>query len=61
MLLVLLALWPVAGRFFSIPLWLGLIAVGVTALTLIGDVLNYFRCGRKLRAIRRNLDAGSEP
>jgi hypothetical protein len=44
-------LWLLA-RFFSIPVWVTVIVLGLTAFTLIGDVINCFHCARKLRTLR---------
>jgi fatty acid desaturase len=42
----------VLSRFFAIPLWITLIVLGLTAFTLIGDIINCFHCAWKLRALR---------
>ena len=47
------ALW-VLGRFFTISLWVTIIVLGITAFTLIGDIHNYFYCGRKLRTLKHD-------
>ncbi len=46
-----LILWLLA-RFFPIPLWLTVILLGLTAFTLIGDIINCFYCARKLRTLK---------
>jgi intracellular septation protein A len=38
-------------RFVSVPVWVIVIVLGVTALTLLGDIINYIYCGRKLKAL----------
>lgn len=43
------ALW-ILGRFFAISHWVWFIVLGLTAFTLIGDVFNWYYCGRKLKA-----------
>ena len=40
------------SRFFTIPLWITIIVLGLTAFTLIGDIINCFHCSRKLRTLR---------
>ncbi len=45
-------LW-LLGRFFAIPLWISVVALGLTAFTLVGDIINCFYCARKLRALRQ--------
>ena len=44
-------LW-VLGRFFTISGWVTAIVLGITAFSLIGDIHNYFYCGRKLRTLK---------
>jgi len=45
-------LW-LLSRFVAIPLWVIVIVLGVTAFTLIGDIINCFHCARKLRTLKR--------
>ena len=44
-------LWGLA-RFFTIPVWVMVIILGLTAFTLIGDLINCFHSARKLRKLR---------
>jgi hypothetical protein len=54
MLIVLLALWILASRFVTVPIWLTVIVFGATGFTLLGDIVNYVYCSRRLRAIEQN-------
>jgi hypothetical protein len=47
------ALW-VFGRFFTIPLWVTIIVLGIPAFTLVGDIYNYFDYGRKLSTLKQD-------
>jgi len=40
------------SRFFTIPFWVTIIVLGLTAFTLVCDIINCFHCARKLRALR---------
>jgi hypothetical protein len=44
-------LW-IASRMVTVPLWITVIVLGVTAFTLLGDICNYVYCGRRLRVLR---------
>jgi len=44
-------LW-LLSRFFTIPLWITIIVLGMTAFRLIGDIINCFYIPRKLRTLR---------
>jgi Flp pilus assembly protein TadB len=45
------ALWLV-NRITTIPVWVFVIVLGLTAATLIGDILNLCRCRRRLRELK---------
>ena len=47
------ALW-LLGRFVTISIWVTIIVLGITAFTLLGDIYNYFYCGRKLRTLKHD-------
>jgi intracellular septation protein A len=47
------ALW-VLGKLFTISIWVTIIVLGITAFTLVGDIHNYFYCGRKLRTLKHD-------
>ncbi len=40
------------SRFFTIPLWVTIVVLGLTAFTLAGDIMNCFHCARNLRTLR---------
>ncbi len=44
-------LW-LLSQFFTIPLWVTIIVLGLTASTLAGDIINCFHCARKLKTLR---------
>jgi len=46
-----MVLW-LLGRFLTIPFWVIVIVLGLTAFTLLGDIYNYFYCGRRLRRLK---------
>jgi UDP-N-acetylmuramyl pentapeptide phosphotransferase/UDP-N-acetylglucosamine-1-phosphate transferase len=46
-----ITLWTV-GMFFPISVWVTVIVLGLTAFTLIGDIFNYYSCGRGLRRLK---------
>ena len=48
-----IALWILAG-FFTVSVWVTIIVLGILAFTLIGDIHNYFYCGRKLRMLKHD-------
>lgn len=41
-------------RFISIPGWIIILFLGLTALTLIGDMINCLHCARRLKTLREN-------
>jgi hypothetical protein len=41
-------LW-LAWRFFSVPTWLAVVVLGLTAFTLLGDIINVSYCDWRLR------------
>ncbi len=53
LVVAILGLW-LLGKLFTISVWVHVIVLGLTAFTLIGDIYNYFYCGRKLKAIKQN-------
>ncbi len=44
---VSLGLW-IISKFVSVPIGIIVILLGLTAFTLLGDIINYIYCGRKL-------------
>jgi hypothetical protein len=46
-----LGFW-IISKFFSVPIWLIVIVLGVSAFTLLGNIINYIFCGRKLKALQ---------
>lgn len=38
--------------FLAVPPWITIIVLGLTAFTLVGDIINCFHCARKLRTLR---------
>jgi hypothetical protein len=56
LVMAVVALWTL-GRFFTIPLGIRIIVLGITAFTLIGDIHNYFYCNRRLRTLKHGHDA----
>jgi hypothetical protein len=59
-----LLLW-LAGRFVTVPVWLTATVIGVTAFTLVADIVNVVCCEWRLRrrgpsneAIQRTRSAG---
>ena len=48
---VVLGLW-IISKFVSVPIWVIVILLGLTAFTLLGDIINYIYCGRKLRTLQ---------
>lgn len=49
-------LWTL-NKFFTISIWVSAIVIGITAFTFIGDIYNYFYCGRRVRKLKRQHDA----
>lgn len=41
------------NQFVSIPIWIMILVVGITGLTLVGDIYNYFYCGKRLKRLRK--------
>ena len=41
-----------AYRFFTIPVVVIVIVLGLTSFTLVGDMINYYVCGRRLQRLR---------
>ena len=40
------------NKFVNIPTWVTVIVLGLTAFIFVGDVINYFYCDWKLKALR---------
>jgi intracellular septation protein A len=43
-------LW-IIKKFVIVPAWITVIVLGLTVLTLLGDIINYIYCGRKLKTL----------
>ncbi|MGA2070385.1 MAG: hypothetical protein ABSG97_03475 [Sedimentisphaerales bacterium] len=48
---VVLGLW-VVSKFAFVPVWVTVLSIGLTAFPLLGDIINYIYCGRKLKALQ---------
>ncbi|MGA2070557.1 MAG: hypothetical protein ABSG97_04345 [Sedimentisphaerales bacterium] len=48
---VALGLW-IVSKFAFVPVWVMVLAIGLTAFPLLGDTINYIYCGRKLRTLQ---------
>jgi len=51
-LLFIVAVMWLLNKFINIPTWLSMTVIGMTAFGFIGDVINYFYCDWKLKALR---------
>jgi hypothetical protein len=49
MLVVFAVLLWLVDRFVTVPVWLSAIVLGLTAFTLVGDIINVAYCDRQLR------------
>lgn len=49
MLIVLAVLLWLVGWFITVPFWLAAIVLGMTAFTLVGDIINVVYCDWRLR------------
>jgi len=48
---VALALW-ITSKFAFVPAWVIVLSIGLTVFPLLGDIINYIYCGRKLRTLQ---------
>jgi hypothetical protein len=46
-----LGFW-IISKFFSVPIWLIAIVLGISVVTLLGNIINYIFCGKKLKALQ---------
>jgi hypothetical protein len=44
----------VLQQFVNMRLWLPFIILGILSFTVIGDAVNYFYCGRKIRKMQQD-------
>jgi intracellular septation protein A len=51
----------VVQQFVSIQLWIPFIILGILSLTVIGDAINYFYCGRQIRKMQHDNAALEKP
>ena len=42
----------VVQQFISMRLWIPFIILGVLSFTVVGDAINYFYCGRRIRRMQ---------
>jgi hypothetical protein len=48
-------LWLIS-RFTTVSPWIAGIVLGLTAFILLGDIINYYHCDRRLRTLRAHMD-----
>ena len=53
LVVAVLVLWLVS-QFITVPTWIVIIVPGVIVFTLIGDVINYIYCNRKLKVLKKD-------
>jgi hypothetical protein len=47
----------VAQHFIGIRLWIPFLILGILSFTVVGDIINYFYCGRKIRKLQQDKTA----